>query len=315
MRHVVHASALLITLGALLTVGCSAAPADDEAAASEAAQTKAGTTRIVLGGDTDSEARSVALAFDAALSASGFGAAAAGHIFVRVDNVSCGGDGRYCSLSIRDDANRRVTVTDKAGKAQELYAALSVVGVTDAGMSRGHASADSASCESSTKCIVNGTVHTGFAASRLKATLDAVGATRGANNVHCTLHSNPFGPANPLDGVPTYECDLDPRGPTGAPLPTTHVEDAAPIAAQVWNALKHAGVLPKTKTYGGSHGSSTATISANAVDCRSAAPEIGGASTCTLIVPDCATAGCGEGFTCCGPIRPTCVPQGAQCGG
>jgi hypothetical protein len=313
MRSVVHASAF-IALGALVTVGCSAAPADDAAASSEAAQIKAGTTRIVLGGETDSEARSVALAFDAALSASGFGAGAAGHVFVRVDDVSCGGDGRYCSFDIRDDAGRKATIADAAGKAQQLYAAVGAVGETDAGMNQGHASADSASCESSLKCTVNGVVHTGFAASRLKATLDAVGATHGASRVRCTMHMNPFGPASPLDGVPTYECDLDPRGPTGASLPTAHVEDAAPIAAQIWNALKHAGVLPATKTFGGSHPTSTTTIKASAVDCRSAAPEIGGTSTCTLVVPDCATAGCGEGFECCGAVHPTCVPAGSRCG-
>jgi len=79
MHSVVHVSALFIALGALVTLGCSSAPAEDDAAgSSEAAQTQAGTTRIVLGGNTDAAARRLSVAFDAAFGAVQFGAGGRG---------------------------------------------------------------------------------------------------------------------------------------------------------------------------------------------------------------------------------------------
>lgn len=316
MRSVVHASALFIALGALVTVGCSSASTDDDAAgSSEAAQTKAGTTRIVLDGSTDAAARRLAVAFDAAFSAAQFGAGAAGHIFIRADDVSCR-DESYCTFTLRDDANRRASVSDKAGKAQQLLTALDLVGVAGAGAGHLNARVGAVRCKSTLECTVDGVVHTGFAASRLKSTLAAYGAVGGANNVACQMSAGYDSDDQVTEGSRSWECELDPLDATGRAL--AHValdKDPAPVASQLFHALKNAGVIPSTKSYGGSHPSSTTTIKANAVDCTSADPAIGGTSKCTLIVPDCATAGCGTGFTCCGAVRPTCVPAGAQCGG
>jgi len=224
--------------------------------------------------------------------------------------VSCR-DESYCTFTLPDDTNRKASVADKAGKAQQLLTALDLVGV-------GHQKArvGAVRCKSTLECTVDGVAHTGFAASRLASTLAAYGAVGGANDVACRMSAGYDSADQVTEGSKTYECELDPLDATGKPLEHVPLEkDAAPVASQLFHALKNAGVVPSTKSYGGSHPSSTTTIKANAVDCRSSDPANGGTSKCTLIVPDCATAGCGVDFTCCGAVRPTCVPAGARCGG
>jgi len=289
-----HVLAALFSVTALAAVGCAADPSEEPAeGATESAETA--SRPIAVSGAEAIRLRKTLL-----------DAGATGEPLAAL-SLEC--TSRVCSFTPGKAGATPIRRVDPIGKAQALFDALSAVrypnGMYGADGHAGTWTAAAASIDCSSKPGTCRVVHyfgdtsadvTGYVASTIKSALAQWGVAS-AKNVTCDAHPNPLSPSEPLANVTTYDCSLD-----GKP----DVADPAPIAGALFEALKSAGA-PVKAGYGGSHGSTEASIAVQSVSCR-------GASSCTIVPPDCRTSGCATGSSCmfCA-ARYQCLPVTARC--